>query len=149
MFESIDIRNYKTVAVGIGEHDRAGIEHLDVAADILDAKCLFEAVYRHIEIERAHLLIYRIYLGYLRAIIARGEILFDYFSALRREIGGVFYYADLILVHIADADIFKRSVQRQSAQTAHAAIVFVLGFEGGKAVRIYIESALFGVEEVY
>lgn len=39
-FESIDIRNYKTVAVGIGEHDRAGIEHLDVAADILDAECL-------------------------------------------------------------------------------------------------------------
>lgn len=109
----------------------------------------FESVYRHIEIERAHLLIYRIYLGYLWAIVARGEILFDYLSALRREIGGVFYYADLVLVHIADTYILKRSVQRQSTQKAHAAIIFILGFEGGKAVRIYIESALFGVEEVY
>lgn len=48
-FKGVDIRNYKTVTVGIGEHDRAGIKHLDVAADILDAECLFEAVYRHIK----------------------------------------------------------------------------------------------------
>ena len=148
-FEGVDIRNYKTIAVGIGEHNGTRIEHLDIAADVLDAEGLFEAVYRHIEIERAHLLVYRIYPGYLRAIIARGEILFDYLSALGRKIGSVSYYAYLILVHIADADILKRSVQRQSTQKAHAAIIFVLGFEGGKTVRVYIESALFGVEEVY